>query len=125
MAWSVSEDLCLLGFRAYCPLGKRIIQSRIRKSNTRKRVVYHFAVFGRYFLVGEIDDPLTLSVHDGLVDIVGDATGPLALDPEIVKVINNKELAGEWDSTKPPGKRSPHHEDYVTTLERYMKEHFS
>ena len=125
LAWSVSEDLCLLGFRAYCPIGRRFIQHRVRKSNTRKRIIYQFPVFGRYIFIGEVDDPLSKSIHDGLVGIVGDGSGPLALDPEIVKDINEKELAGEWDSTKSRGKSSPHHEDYVKTLERYMKEHFA
>lgn len=117
-AWSVGEDLGVLGFRAYCPMGKRLIRGR------RMLRTYPFAVFGRYIFVGEIQEPLAVSIHDGLVGIVGDQSGPWSLDPEIVKIINRDELDGVWDSTKPRPKRGAQHEDYVEVLQRYMKEHF-
>lgn len=93
---SVGEDLNELGFRAYCPLGSRIVY-RGRVKGKRQRRVHQFAVFGRYLFVGEAQEPLSTYVHEGLVGVIGDSRGGWALNPRAVQIINEAELAGQWD----------------------------
>jgi hypothetical protein len=121
------------GRRSVRPRLSRLLPTRTPgcASEPGQRVQYtqapHTPICGlREVFVGWRDrrtpDPI---IHDGLVGIVGDKTGPWSLDPEIVKVINKKELDGVWDSTKPSSKSSPQHEDYIKVLERFMKDNFA
>jgi transcription antitermination factor NusG len=97
MARSVGEDLSALGFRAYCPLGRRAVFRDRHRSGTRKKHILQFAVFGRYLFVGEMLEPLAPYIHDSIVDVIGDSQGAYPVHPEIVQAINEAELAGEWD----------------------------
>ena len=97
MARSVGEDLPALGFRAYCPLGRRLVFRAPHRSGTRKKHILQFAVFGRYLFVGEMLEPLAASIHEGIVDVIGDSRGAWSLNPRIVQAINEAELAGQWD----------------------------
>jgi transcription antitermination factor NusG len=97
MARSVSEDLPALGFRAYCPLGRRMLFRARGPGGKRYRRVHQWAVFGRYLFVGEMLEPLAASIHEGIVDVIGDSRGAWPLSPTIVQAINEAELNGEWD----------------------------
>ena len=97
LALSVSQDLPALGFRAYCPLGRRIVFRDRHRSGVRKKHILQFAVFGRYLFVGEIEEPLQAYIHEGIVAVIGDCVGAWGLNPEVVRAINEAELAGEWD----------------------------
>ena len=97
LALSVSQDLPALGFRAYCPLGRRIVFRDRHRSGVRKKHILQFAVFGRYLFVGEMDEPLQAYIHEGIVAVIGDCMGAWGLNPEVVRAINEAELAGEWD----------------------------
>jgi transcription antitermination factor NusG len=97
MARSVGEDLPALGFRAYCPLGRRMVFRDRHRSGTRKKHIIQWAVFGRYLFVGEMLEPLAASLHEGIVNVIGDSRGPWALNPMIVQMINEAELAGLWN----------------------------
>ena len=97
LALSVSQDLPALGFRAYCPLGRRIVFRDQHRSGVRKKHILQSAVFGRYLFVGEIDEPLQAYIHEGIVAVIGDSRGALGLKPEIVRAINDLELNGQWD----------------------------
>jgi transcription antitermination factor NusG len=97
MARSVGEDLPALGFRAYCPLGRRMVFRDRHRSGTRKKHILQWAVFGRYLFVGEMLEPLAASLHEGIVDVIGDSQGAWSLHPRIVHAINQAELAGQWD----------------------------
>ena len=107
LARSVSEDLPALGFRAYCPLGRRLVFRAPHRSGTRKKHILQWAVFGRYLFVGEMEEKLAASIHEGIVDVIGDSEGAWSLssvdqnglrDPHgIVRAINEAELAGQWD----------------------------
>lgn len=101
MAMSVSQDLNAIGFRAYCPLGRRVV-FRGRAAGARKRRIHQWAVFGRYLFVGELGEPLATYIHEGIVDVIGDSLGAWALNPLVLRAINAAELAGEWDTTKTP-----------------------
>ena len=101
MAMSVSEDLNAIGFRAYCPLGRRIV-FRGRSAGARKRRIHQWAIFGRYLFVGELGEPLATYIHEGIVDVIGDSKGAWQLNPAVLKAINDAELAGQWDTTKTP-----------------------
>jgi transcription antitermination factor NusG len=97
LARSLSEDLPALGFRAYCPLGRRLVFRAPHRSGTRKKHILQWAVFGRYLFVGEMLEPLAASIQEGIVDVIGDSQGAWALNPKIVQAINEAELAGQWD----------------------------
>ena len=101
MAMSVSEDLNAIGFRSYCPLGRRIV-FRGRAAGSRKRRIHQWAIFGRYLFVGELGEPLATYIHEGIVDVIGDSVGAWPLNPLVLKAINDAELAGQWDTTKTP-----------------------
>ena len=51
MARSVGEDLPALGFRTYCPLGRRVVLRARGPGGTRRRRIHQWAVFGRYLFV--------------------------------------------------------------------------
>jgi len=100
MALSVARDLDLIGFRAYCPMGRKIVYRGRTKGTARERRVHQFPLFGPYLFVGEIDDPLQTDIHSGLIGIIGDENGGWPVNPEIVKAINAAELAGTWDGSR-------------------------
>jgi transcription antitermination factor NusG len=99
-ARDVAADLTELGFRAYCPLGRRVVY-QARVAGKRARRVRQFPVFGGYLFVGEVTEHLSKSSHDRIVEILGDSTGSLALKGAAIAAINLAELAGRWDSTRP------------------------
>jgi transcription antitermination factor NusG len=98
-AREVASDLNELGFRAYCPLGARVVYPDPRRSGKRVRKVRQFPVFGGYLFVGEVTERLVKSAHDRIVEILGDSSGSLALSGAAIAAINRAELRGLWDST--------------------------
>jgi len=123
MARSVGDDLPALGFRAYCPLGRRLVFRAPHRSGTRKKHILQFAVFGRYLFVGEMLEPLAASIHEGIVDVIGDSSGAWSLSPRVVQAINEAELAGQWDyvgSSENPYKVG----QLVRIVEGHAFEHF-
>jgi transcription antitermination factor NusG len=101
MARGVALDLNELGFVAYCPLGRKTVYQARARVGRRKRI-HQTAVFGRYLFVGEVEEPLSAWVHDGISEIIGDSAGPWALDQRAVRAINEAEIDGKWDETKIP-----------------------
>lgn len=110
MSRSVGEDLNAIGFRAYCPLGRRIVYRGRTGSSQRKRRIHQFAVFGRYLFVGELQEPLNSYHHEGIVDVIGDSLGAWPLKPRVLQAINEAELAGKWNDRDPDAtfKRGDH-----------------
>src|SRR6185312_17206786 len=100
MAPGVAEDLNMIGFRAYCPMGKKIVYRGRHGGEARQRRVHQFPVFGRYLFVGEIEDPFQTTLHSGVVAIIGDRNGAWPVNPAAVKAINDAELSGTWDSSR-------------------------
>lgn len=96
MARAVGEDLTAIGFRAYCPMGRRLLLHS-RGPSGRRRRIQQFAIFGRYLFIGEMLESFSRHLHEGVVDVIGDSQGPLTLDPAIIKIINEQEMAGRWD----------------------------
>jgi transcription antitermination factor NusG len=101
MAISVGHDLNSIGFRSYCPLGRRIVYRGRTGGKVRARRIHQFAVFGRYLFVGEVSEPLAAYVHEGLVDVIGDSQGAWPLNPLVLEAINAAELAGHWNQRDP------------------------
>lgn len=101
MARGVGEDLNELGFIAYCPLGRKTLYRARARVGRRKRI-HQFAVFGRYLFVGESQEPLQASIHDGIACVLGDSLGPLAIPPRVILEINQAEIDGKWDDSKTP-----------------------
>lgn len=101
----VADELNTLGFRAYCPLGRRLVSWQGGRQ-LKQKLVREFPVFSRYLFVG-LPTGFTLGRHlsDKIVSILGDASGPVVIPPAAIARINALELAGEWDETKP--RRSP------------------
>jgi len=87
-----AADLCALGFRAYCPLGRRTLYRARGLSGKRERKILQFPV-------GEASQPLTRSAHARIVQILGNADGSIAVSPAAVAAINAAELAG--NGTRP------------------------
>jgi transcription antitermination factor NusG len=101
MAKGVADDLNELGFRAYCPMGRKVLfRARVRGSEKRQRKIHSWAVFGRYIFVGEIDEPLQVDIHGGIVEVIGDSRGAWALNPKLIRAINEAHIAGQWDTVR-------------------------
>jgi transcription antitermination factor NusG len=101
MARGVADDLNELGFVAYCPLSRKV-HLRARARVGRRKMIRQYPVFGSYIFVGQVDDPLQASIHDGIAGILGDSLGALAVPARLVLAINQAELDGKWDETKTP-----------------------
>jgi len=93
-------DLNQAGFRAYCPLGRKIVYRGRARSEARVRRIQEFPVFGSYLFVGEAGRPLQRESHRGLIDIIGDRYGAWPLNPKLVQAINEAELSGKWDTAR-------------------------
>lgn len=97
-AIETARDLCDLGFRAYCPIGRRLqTQPRRQKGGAWKRRVIASPVFGGYIFVGEGEESLGRSAHDRIVEVLRDASGSLSVAPETIRTINDAELDGAYD----------------------------
>ncbi len=99
-AIEVAGDLGDLGFRAYCPLGRRVVYRARLAAGKRGRRVDTFPVFGGYVFVGEAGAPVVRGVHPKVVCILGDARGALAVPPAAIAAISAAECEGRWDATR-------------------------
>lgn len=98
----VADDLELLGFRAYCPLGRKHI-SWIGARQLEKKIIRQFPVFSRYIFAGHdigARRELDRDAHDKIHSILGNSEGHIALPGEAISFINKLELSGQWDQTK-------------------------
>jgi hypothetical protein len=97
---AVAADLRELGFRAYCPLGRRVIHRARGPYGKRERRVEQYPVFGGYLFVGEVKEPLTREMDYRIVDILRMGFERLTVPAQAIRDINDAEIAGEWDGTK-------------------------
>ena len=105
----VADDLELLGFHAYCPLGRKNI-SWIGAKQLKKKIIRQFPVFSRYIFAGhEIGSrrELDRDAHDKIQSILGNSDGHIPVPPSALNFINDLELAGQWDDTKSYVEKSP------------------
>jgi len=100
MAQGIAEDLNMIGFRTYCPMGKKVVYRGRHGGEARHRRVHQFPVFGRYLFVGELEDPFQTEIHFGVVAVIRDQNGARSVNPEALKQINDAEMAGTWDSSR-------------------------
>lgn len=112
----VADELNTLGFKAYCPLGRRLVSWQGGRQ-LKQKLIREFPVFSRYLFVG-LPTGFTLGRHlsDKIVSILGDASGPVVIPPAAIARINALELAGEWDGTKM--RRSPYQPGVSVSIPR-------
>lgn len=105
----VAEDLALLGYRPYCPLGAKFVfwkRERLRRS--LRKFVRQFPVFSGYIFVGlSAGQQLARDTVDKIASILGDSSGPLKIPGSAIAKINALELAHHWDETRSWWQRSP------------------
>ena len=106
-AFALADDLCELGFRAYAPAGRRIVEHAGGPNGKRERRIDVFPVFGNYLFVGETIETGQLSkfMHRSLSGVLAGTNGHLSVHQDAIKAISDAECAGRWDTTK----RRPYH----------------
>ena len=105
----VAADLVDLGFRAYCPLSATLShRARVKGSSGRVRRVRIAPVFAAYLFVGVLPGrEIGKSAHEKIIEILGDADErgehrALEIPGALVAMINERELAREWDRAHRP-----------------------
>ncbi len=99
----VARDLADAGFRTYCPLGRKFVKhARIKGESWRRaRKVKQSPVFARYVFVGSSGGVgIGKHSHDKIESIVSDSSGALAIPARVIALVNDLELAGQWDQTR-------------------------
>lgn len=123
----VAEELRVLDYRAYCPLGAKFVFWCDGK-RSRQKLVKQFPVFARYIFVGlapgqvlgkgVVDvreksfyiDPQTGQVKDVAASkrwlaaeriecVLSDSAGPIPIPARAIETLNTAELARYWDET--------------------------
>ena len=102
----VRDDLKVLGFNAYCPMGCRFTYW-LGGKQVRRKVKKQFPVFARYVFVG-CPAGLGLGKHsvEKIEAVLSDAGGSTPIPPQAIAKLNQLELAGFWDETRPENDRS-------------------
>lgn len=121
----VADELRILGYRAYCPLGAKFVFWSDGK-RSRQKLVKQFPVFARYIFVGlmpgqelgkgvvDVRQKLTY-FHDGeekiiaggkrwlaaerIESVLSDSVGPIPIPARAIETLNTAELARYWDET--------------------------
>ena len=102
----VIDDLVALGFNAYAPLGcKFVYWTHTRKMRRPERK--QFPVFCRYVFVG-CPPGQTFGKHtvDKVEAVLSDSGGEAPVPADAIRTLNELELAGFWDETRPDNDRS-------------------
>lgn len=104
----VADELDAIGFKAYCPLGRKLIHWQGGRQ-LKQKLIREFPVFSRYIFVG-VPRGLTLGRHlsEKIISILGDSFGPIIIPPAAIARINALELSGEWDAVKYKPQDSPY-----------------
>lgn len=104
--WRVAYDLARLGFRTYCPMGRKEVIRAVRPgSGTRRAAIVAFPIFARYLFVGftrdlaltwrMLNEQLAPTRSAGrVVGVLGGRVGSMAIPPSALVAINQRELAG-------------------------------
>lgn len=109
MVWSgcqqrVARDLRESGFSSYAPIGSRFANRTVGRSSgleRRVRCVVHYPVLGSYVFVGHATKLVGKSTHVRIAAVLGDAEGPTLISPNVIRIIAQAELDGEWDKAGP------------------------
>lgn len=105
----VADDLQLLGFHAYCPLGRKHV-SWVGARQLKKKIVRQFPVFSRYIFAGHsigAKRELDCDAHDKIHSIMKNCGRHMTVPTEAIAHINNLEFAGQWDETRSYIEKSP------------------
>jgi len=124
----VADELLILSYRPYCPLGAKFVFWQDGK-RSKRRLVKQFPVFSSYIFVGLTPGQ---EIGKGVVDVreksfyidlptgevkpiatskrwlaagkieavLSDSRGPIRIPEDAIKAVNSAELSGHWDETK-------------------------
>jgi transcription antitermination factor NusG len=124
----VADELRVLGYRPYCPLGAKFVFWQDGK-RSKHRIVRQFPVFARYIFVGLVpgqvlgkgvvdvrEDRIYIDPKTGeekyiqagkrwlaaekIEAVLSDSCGPIRIPEAAIEVVNNAELVGHWDETR-------------------------
>jgi transcription antitermination factor NusG len=107
MVWSgyharIARDLRRDGWSVYAPIGSRFSQRTVGRASgleRRVRCIQRYPVFGAYVFVGHSSRLIGKSAHEKIVDVLGDEFGPIMISAEVIRMIAQADLDGEWHRT--------------------------
>jgi len=104
----VVDELREMGLNAYCPRGARWLIWESHHKRARPRTVREFPVFSRYVFCGLRDgEVVRRDSRRGIQGVLESGGRQLSIPPAAIRFLNDRELAGEWDSTQSWREKSP------------------
>lgn len=122
----VADELRILDYRAYCPLGAKFVFWQDNKFS-RQKLIKQFPVFARYIFVGlapgqelgkgvvDVREKTFYTDRNGeqqiiavgkrwlaaerIESVLSDSVGPIPIPPLAIETLNTAELARYWDET--------------------------
>jgi transcription antitermination factor NusG len=98
------------GFSTYAPFGSRFANRTVGRSSgleRRVRCVLRYPVLGSYMFVGHATKLVGRSTHMRIAAVLGDSEGPTLISPDVIRIIAQAELDGEWDKAGPRARITP------------------
>jgi len=106
--FTIVSELRQMGLNAYCPRGARWLIWESHHKRARPKTVREFPVFSRYVFCGLLDGQVVRrDTRMGIQGVLESGGKQLSIPPAAVRFINDRELAGEWDSTQSWREKSP------------------